>query len=57
MDGPWIDASFFLPRAVHCPVEVELPKGKTEVWPSTEGDWRPVKRWRSVEGKKKKGKD
>ena len=55
-DARWIDANFFLPRANHLPCEVELVGGKREKRDTTEGDWRGVRRWRSVEGKKK-GKD
>lgn len=55
-DARWIDASFFLPRANHLPCEVELVGGKREKRDTTEGDWRGVKQWRMMEGKKK-GKD
>jgi hypothetical protein len=55
-EQPWVSASFYLPRGNHCPVEVELVGGKREKRDTTEGDWKLVVRWRSVEGKKK-GKD
>lgn len=50
----WRSAVFYLPRANHCPVEVEFHDGKREKRDTTEGDWRKVNRWRPLEGTKKK---
>jgi hypothetical protein len=55
-EQPWVSAEFYLPRNNHMPCEVELTSGKREKRDTTEGDWKLVVRWRSVEGKKK-GKD
>jgi hypothetical protein len=47
--GRWIDADFFLPRSQNLPVEVD--KGEKPPYPimaTVSGDWRGIKRWRSV---------
>jgi hypothetical protein len=46
--GRWIDADFFLPRAANLPVEVDEGKKETRVVAVTSGDWRKVKRWRTI---------
>ena len=44
----WRDAAFIMPQACHLPVEVELQDGRREKRTKLEGDWRPVRRWRTL---------
>ena len=47
--GHWIDATRYLPRSNHLPVQVDEGAKKYRLMVTVSGDWRRVKRWRSVE--------
>ena len=47
--GRWIAADFFLPRSQNLPVEIDTGEAPPyRLMATVTGDWRGVKRWRSV---------
>lgn len=47
--GHWISADRYLPRSNHLPVQVDEGAKKYRLMVTVSGDWRKVRRWRSVE--------